>query len=348
MKKKKLIFDFGSTYFSIFSEGRLLLRKPSAVILKKSLQPLAVSVGDEAVERKDALLSDEHFVRPVRKGAVAHREGCILLIKNYVTEAVGRFAFPHICVLVSCGLASEQRTEIEKAFVDAGYVDVMLMESLMGMMPACNDRKLKAALIIGGDMTEFGLFDDSKLLNAYSLDIGSDTVNQRIKNFMRDKYKLNVSDKDLEEIKIGASSLYSEDLTRISVSGRDAITGKVKKVSISAKELYSETVYVFGRIMKVVEAALTVAPIETVKEVAKTGLLVAGYGSGQEGFVNFASSYLRLPIIVAGIEERLPLDGAEKLILQPQFEDEYLGINKKNTLKISNISFLKNLRLKKK
>lgn len=327
MRDKRIIFDFGSTNFTLYSDGRLLLRKPTAIVLKKSLQPQIVATGAEALKKKDSVNSDEMFLRPVKKGAVAHREGCILLIKNYVSEALGRFKLPKFCVLIGCGLQAEQRREIEKVFVDAGFSDIILMESLLGLMPSCEERGLKAGLIIGGETTEFGVFNDGKLVLGYTLEIGSGTVNERIKAYIRDKYKLNISDSGAEELKLKVASLYSDDMAVSDVAGKDSVSGKQKRLFIKSDEIYKETTFVYGRIVNTVMAALEATPIDIVQSVALDGILVAGYGSFMEGLVTYMTTKLEeMPIILAEITDRMPFSGAEKLVSDDAFVDEYLGL----------------------
>lgn len=328
MRKDRAIFDFGSTNFTIFTEGKIALRRPCAVILKRSLTPSIIAYGADAVARRDDITAEELYVKPVRKGAVAHKEACILLIKSILTEVFGKFSKPPLCVLVNCGLNAEQRLEIEKVFVDAGYADIFLMESLLGLMPSMAKYGIKTGVIVGGESTEVGIFEGGKLIIGYSLDIGSDTVNERIKGFVRENFKLNISEDGAEELKKNAASLFPNDYTRVTVTGKDALTGRAKRLSVTAKELYRETAYVFGRILKVIDAALMSAPIETVREVEKTGILFAGYGSLQEGLREFSAKNLKLPVFVADANSGLPFSGAAILANDDNFLSEYMDLKK--------------------
>lgn len=329
MSKRRVIFDFGSTFFTVYSEGRVLLRKPCAIIMKKSLQLSVASTGWEALSRQDEVSEEEFFMRPVRKGAVAHREGCVLLIKSYIAEALGRFCRPSLCVLIGCGLNAEQRLQIEEAFVAAGYTDLFLMESLYGLLPTMERLSVKVGVIIGGETAEVGIFEGGRLISGYSVSIGSATVNERIKDYVRENYKLILSEEGAEELKLKASTLYPNDMTRVTASGKDALTGKVKKFTLTAKELYADTAYVYSRILKVADAALTAAPLEIVRAVAKTGVLFAGGGSFEEGLRDYASSALQLPVIAGG--EGLPSSGAEKLASNDDFRNSYLDLKRNST-----------------
>lgn len=328
MQKNRVVFDFGSTYFTIYGDERVLLRRPAALIVKRSLRPVAVAIGEAAVKMRYGINEDEMFLRPVMKGAVSHKFGCALLVKEYLSEACGRFSNPSVCVLIGCGLNPEQKLEIERTFIDAGYTDIFLMESLLGLVPYLKERNIKAAAIIGGETTEIGLFEGGKLISGYSLDVGANTVNERIKDFVKENYKLIISDESAEELKINASSLYSNDLSKCAVTGSDALTGRGKRLVLTARELHSEVLYVYGRILKVIDAALLAAPIETARTVAGTGILFTGYGSLQVGFRDFTTKTLKVPATIVGPEENVVFSGALCLSSQEDFMSSYLRLEK--------------------
>ena len=109
MSKIKVVCDFGSTYFSLFSDNELLLRIPSAVIIKRSLHPSIIFCGEEAIKRQNLVTEEEMFVRPIQNGAIAHFEGVRLLIKEAFRSVFKFSTNIDICVLISCGLEIAQK-----------------------------------------------------------------------------------------------------------------------------------------------------------------------------------------------------------------------------------------------
>lgn len=328
MQKSRVIFDFGSTFFTVYADGRTLLRKPSALVVKRSIRPSVVAIGYDAIKSRYDVTDEELFLRPVKKGAVAHKIGCTILIKEYLAEACGKLSRPSVCVLIGCGLNPEQKTEIEKVFIDAGITDVFLMESLLGLSPVMSRNDIKVGVIIGGETTEVGIFDEGKLVSGYSLDIGSCTVNRKIADYVKENYKLNVSYESAEELKLKASSLYNNDLSKCAVTGTDSITGRGKRLLIGARELYSSVAYVYGRITKVIDAALLAAPLSILQKVENTGILYAGYGSLQEGFRDYAYKTLGVPATIADPKNGDIYAGAEELCSDKSFVDSYLKLTK--------------------
>ncbi len=326
--KNRVIFDFGSSYFTIFADGKVLLREPTAIIIKKSIRPVAIAIGDDAVRMQKDISGDELFVRPVKKGAVAHKGACTLLIKGFFADIFGKIRKPSVCVLIGCGLNPEQKNEIERVFIDAGIADVYLMESLLGLNAILRENKQKIGVIIGGETTEIGMFEGGKIISGYSIDIGSNTVNERIMESLAENYKLTISEESAEELKKNCASLYNNDLTKFAVIGADSITGRGKKIVFSAKDIHQEVVYVYGRILKVIDGVLLSAPISLLETIQTTGIYFAGYGSLQEGLRDYFARTLQMPVIIAD-DKNVHLAGASVLANDEAFLEDYLKLGKK-------------------
>lgn len=326
MSKIKVVCDFGSTYLSIFSDNELLLRMPSAVIIKRSLHPYIIFSGDDALERQDNITEEEMFVKPIQNGAIAHFEGVKLLIKEALQKCFKIANNMEICVLISCGLEVAQKRDIEKVFVISGYSNIYLMESVLALAPVAEECNVEVVSVIGGDMVELAILSDKKIVSAYSLDMGGNVINQRIIEHIADLYKLNITYRESEAIKRNIGSLFSRDVSSYSLTGRDILTGKPKKLVISAKEIYEQIIYVFTRIIKLIDGALMVAPNSLVENIDKKGILFAGGGAGMLGLEEYICKKLELPVCVEQKPYLTMLRGAYTLMQNQSFINAYLGI----------------------
>ncbi|HKL73639.1 MAG TPA: rod shape-determining protein, partial [Clostridia bacterium] len=279
MSKIKVVCDFGSTYFSLYSDNKLLLRIPSAVIIKRSLHPSVIFYGEDALKRQNLVTEEEMFVKPIQNGAIAHFEGVRLLIKESFRSIFKYSTNMEICVLISCGLEISQKREIEKAFVNCGYSNIYLMESVIALAPVVEKYGTEVVAIIGGDMVELAILNGRKIVSAYSLDMGGNSINHKIAEHIADLYKLDISNQESEAIKVNLGSLFTRDTSSYSLTGRDILTGKPKKLVISAKEVYEQVIYVFTRIIKLFDGALTVAPASCVQNIESKGIFLAGGGA---------------------------------------------------------------------
>ncbi|NLL56768.1 MAG: hypothetical protein GX242_06110 [Clostridiales bacterium] len=326
MSKIKVVCDFGSTYFSLFSGKELLLRIPSAVIIKRSLHPSLIFCGQEAIKRQHLVTEEEMFVRPIQNGTIAHYEGVRLLIKE-AFKSVFKFSNSmDICVLISCGLEISQKREIEKAFVSCGYSSIFLMESVVALSPIAQKYGVDVVSIIGGDMVELGILNGREIISAYSLDMGGNVINKKIAEHILDLYKLNVGYQECEKVKLNIGSLFAGDNSSYSLTGKDVLTGKPKKLVISAKEVYQQVIYAFTRIIKLIDGALTVAPVSVVKDIENKGILIAGAGASMLGLEEYIYKKLNLPSFIEQKPYLTQLSGAYKLMQDQAFINGYLGL----------------------
>lgn len=326
MSKIKVVCDFGSTYFSLFSDNELLLRIPSAVIIKRSLHPSIIFCGEEAIKRQNLVTEEEMFVRPIQNGAIAHFEGVRLLIKEAFRSVFKFSTNIEICVLISCGLEIAQKREIERAFVNCGYSSIFLMESVVALSPLAEKYNTDVVAIIGGDMVELALLNGREIVSAYSLDMGGNAINKKIMEHISELYKLNVGFQECEKVKRSIGSLFARDTSSYSLTGKDILTGKPKKLVISAKEVYEQIIYVFTRIIKLIDSALTVAPVSLMQNIEYKGILFAGAGSLMLGLEEYIYKKLNIPVFIEQKPYITQLEGAYKLMFDEDFINAYLGL----------------------
>ncbi|HOO22200.1 MAG TPA: rod shape-determining protein [Clostridia bacterium] len=329
MSRIKVVCDFGSAYFSLYSENELLLRMPSAVIIKRSLNPVALYCGEEALKRQSQVTEEELFVKPIQNGSVAHFEGIRLLIKEAMKKVFGIRTDMEICVLISCGLEITQKREIEKAFVTGGYTNIYLMESVVALAPIAEEYGTEVVCVIGGDLVEFAILNGRKILSGYSLDMGGNAINRKIIEHIEDLYKLNIKWRESEAAKLGIGSLFARDTSSFSLTGRDILTGKPKKLVISAKEIYEQIIYVFTRIIKLIDGALSVAPASCVQNIETKGVLFAGGGAAVLGLEEYIYKKLNIPVFLEEKPYLTHLRGAYQLMQDEAFINSYLGISDK-------------------
>jgi rod shape-determining protein MreB len=326
MSKIKVVCDFGSTFLSIFSDNQLLLRMPSAIIIKRSIHPYILFSGQEAIDREGSITEEEMFVRPIKNGAVLHFEGVKLLIKEAMHKCFGYINNIELCVLISCGLEIEQKKEIEKSFVTSGYNNIYLMESILALAPIAQSKDVEVVCIIGGDMVEFAILNERKIVSGYSLDTGSNVINKKIIEHIANLYKLNIGNSESEEVKLKIGSLFSKDYSSYSLTGRDILTGKPKKLVISSKEIYDQIIYVYTRIIKMIDGALMVAPTSCVENIMKQGIFFAGGGASILGLEEYICKKLNVPIFLENKPYLTVLRGAYLLMQDTDFINNYLGI----------------------
>lgn len=333
MKNRKIVFDFGSTNISVFSDGVLLLRVPAVLIMRRSLNSSVVFYGKEAIVKKEQASGDEFmWIRPIQKGAIAHYEGARLLVKEILQNLFGLNKGMEICVLISCGLEIEQKKDIEKLFVTNGYSNVYLMESILALSPILDKVGANVVCILGGDLVDVGVlmpnsdkgYREYKIISGYSLDLGGNLINERIKKNIEQEYKLQISDEDIEEIKIKVGSLFANDMSSYSCTGLDIISGKKKKITITNREIYKSITFIFQRIIKLIDGVLLVAPKNILDNILEKGIVFAGGGAAVTGLEEFIYQNLTLPCFIDKKPYLTHLKSAYELIKDEIYMENYL------------------------
>lgn len=298
MLRNKYFVDIGSVNTAVYS-NILLLKEPTCLILRSGLTPKAVATGKLADLKKHLLTEDEQFICPIKEGAVMHFGGAVLMLKDFLRRA-GVTRSSQITVYFPCSLSVQQRQDLERVFIVAGYRNIMLNESLLALKPYIAAYRNIAVVDIGGSRTDTGIINEDGIVTAYSIDIGGATATERIINTVERLYNLNISFAAAEKLKLGVGSLYECDTSSMTVSGRDIITGAAKSVEVYAGDIFEDISHCYKRIIKTIEGMLVVAPLECIEGLGSKGIFAIGGGSRIRGLDDFLFKQLALPLTVAG------------------------------------------------
>lgn len=265
---------------------------------KKNQQELVAS-GSEALKLSGKLDRDSSFIRPVSDGAVVNVEVAAMMLKDFFRKAgVRRFLRGvEIVCAVSCGLSIAERESIEAAINKAGFNDVILAESVTGLLPFINP-KGQAVAVIGGGTTEIGVISEDGIITACSLNLGGRAIDAKIAERVLDSYNLKISLNTSEELKKNLGSLYENDTSVMSVTGRDILDGAVKREEISAESLRAPITTCFKTILEVTESLLTTVPPAMISDITSRGLYIAGGSAKMQGLQDFVSRYLKIPVFI--------------------------------------------------
>lgn len=295
MLKNKYYVDMGSAFTTIYS-NILLLKEPTCLILKNGYNSKLIAFGKEARLKKYLLEDNQQYIQPVMEGAVMHHTGAVLLLKAFLSKA-GVKKNSEIVVYFSCGLTVEQKIDIEAVFVEAGYKNISLCERILALKPYVASYGSMVVADIGDSHTDVGIINEEGIVSAYNLDIGSMTLTNSIIKTIENIYNLNITFNTAEKLKKNIASLYAFDKSKMTISGRDIITGSAKNAEVCASDIYEDAVYCYKRIMKAIEGLLVVAPLECIEGITQRGLFVLGGGSKMKGLEDYIFNTLSLPVV---------------------------------------------------
>jgi len=304
----------GTSNVSIFYKS-LVLKEPNVALIRRKNGVEPIAFGNEALNLVGS--ADEYcsFINPVSDGVIVNAEVAGFILSHYLKKVLrgNPLRTVEIIAVIPCGLSVAERENIENAFYRAGYKEVALIESVLGLLPFV-DGKGSAVMVIGGGTTEFAVLKDGAILSACSLNIGGKEVDKRIKEKVLDIYNIVISEYAAERLKKEIGSLYDNNTASYEIAGRGVLDQALHREEITAESIKAPISFCYKKIIDVAESLFTTLPSSAVSEVISRGLYLAGGGAAMQGLEDFINKYLHISATIDAEPETTVLRGINELI----------------------------------
>jgi rod shape-determining protein MreB len=152
---------------------------------------------------------------------------------------------------------------------------------------------------IGGGTTDIAVISLSGVVQAKSLKLAGDKMNQDIIMYLRNEFKLLVGEKTAEEIKIALGSAGVGEKMETKVKGRDLITGLPREIMITDTDIRHAIADSVKAIVDAVREVLETTPPEIVSDIMNRGMYVAGGGALIRGLDKMLHENFKIPVYLA-------------------------------------------------
>lgn len=280
---KKLGIDLGTANSVVFVEGKgIILTEPTVVALDVQ-KHIILAVGNEAKEMIGRTPENIVAKRPMRNGVIADSRVTETLLKYFFNRALGvaRFFKPDVIISVPAGITSVEKRAVLKAALGAGARKVNLMpEPLLAAIGAgIPIFKSSGSMIVnmGGGTTEIGVISLNGLVQASSLRISGDAMNDAIITYMRRQHNLLIGEQTAEFIKLYiGSALKVSNPKSMEVKGRDSASGMPKSVSVDSNEVAVALQIPLNQILDEIQNVLEKTPPELSADIMDKGIVLSG------------------------------------------------------------------------
>lgn len=313
MHKRKYVLDLGTTNVSLYGAG-LLLRQPDVAVVRRGNGIELVCAGNDAIALGE-LPEGCSFIRPVEGGTVVHADVTGKMLSHYFDSLIPRNILSpvELYVLIPVGISITERENVEYAVTRTGFKDVTLIESVFGLLPFLPSGD-SAVVILGGGSTEVGVLNEKGIINACSVNLAGDVLDEKIADAVSETYNLHISLTMARKLKESIGSLFKNDASVADVTGRDELDGRLKTIEVSAESIRKPIVECYRRIAELIESVLTGVPYAGLADIAENGLFVAGGGAGIRGLTDYLGKYLKIPVHIIEDPETAVIRGASALI----------------------------------
>lgn len=323
MAVMEIAVEIGTGYTSIFLPGNgIVLREPTIIAFigdPKNKRVRAVGTAAEQMLGK----TPEHttIIAPVVDGVIADADACVVLMREFIKKILpsSYIFFPKIKAIVGIptGLTIEERSIYEDVCSSAGMAEVTMIDNVM-LTGIGIDLPVDSAggllVNIGAGMTEIAAVSLSGVISGCGVTIGGNMMDNAIIDYVAGKYDVKIGKLAARKLKNEIGSLFENDLSEMSVSGRNVRTKNSDSAFVTAAELCGILKPYYMRIAEATESIINMCPPEIAGEIYRRGIWVVGGGSKILGLRELFSRRLGLSVYLVDEPSYCTILGAGKLL----------------------------------
>jgi rod shape-determining protein MreB and related proteins len=307
MFSKDLGIDLGTANTLVFVRGRgVVISEPSVVAIDKRTKRV-LAIGAEAKRMVGRTPANIVAIRPLKDGVIADFEIVESMLRyfiNRVHEEVALLPRPRVVVGIPSGVTEVERRAVSDAAVNAGAREAYLIEEPMaaaiGSDLPITEPSGSMIVDIGGGTTEVAVISLGGIVISKSVRIAGDEIDEMILQFARREYGLLIGERTAEQTKLTAGSAHVDvPETKVTLRGRDVVSGLPKSVEISSFEIRDAIEPPVAIIVEAVTTTIEETPPELIADIMDQGITLAGGGALLQGLDRRIAEETKMPVTIA-------------------------------------------------
>jgi rod shape-determining protein MreB len=302
---RDMAVDLGTANTVVFirHEG-IVLFEPSVIAIDEMTGDVQ-AVGDEARRMIGRTPARIRATRPLRHGVIADYEVTEEMLRSFLEKANGhRRTHRRVVLCVPSGITDVEERAVKEATLTAGAREAGLIEEPMagaiGAGLPIAEPSGNMVVDIGGGTTEVAVISLGGIVVARSLRVGGYEMDEAIVRYVRDNHKLLIGQESAEDAKIEVGSAFDTgEVLDTEVSGRDLLTGGLRRSALTAKEVREALRRPVTQIVEAVKDTLEATPPELAADIASRGIVLVGGGALLRGLDELMRRETHLPVYQA-------------------------------------------------
>jgi rod shape-determining protein MreB and related proteins len=285
-----IAIDLGTANTLVHAVGRgVVIDEPSVVaVANRGATREVVAVGLNAKTLVAREPGNFELLWPLRDGVIADFVATSEMLRDFIarTKTMLGFRRPQILICVPAGATPVERRAVIETAQGAGARKVYIVEepvaaALGAGLPV--DESMGAMVIdVGGGTTDIAVLAGGDVIEARSLRVAGNAMDEAIVRYMRRTHHLLVGEVNAERIKVEAGSASKsapERNAEIHISGQDLETGRMKKVVLGPEHVAEALDGVIESMAEFIVRAIEDLPPENSRAVRERGLYLTGGGA---------------------------------------------------------------------
>ena len=295
--------DLGTTNTLIYKKGEgIIINEPSVLAFNKKTGEV-IAIGNEAKYMQGKTPSHIQVTRPIRNGVIYDFEVAEIMLSHFfrtIKKGILSFIFkPSVLAGMPSNLTEVEKGSIEDVLKNVGLGKIILIENaLAGAIGAgfpVQESTGSLIVNIGGGTTEIALVSMGGLVLKNTLNIAGDKMDHDIMDYVRDKYKLLISERVAENLKIEiGSAIKLKEKMNFTLSGRDVIKGIPKEIVVTDSDVREAISDSLNSIRNSVSDMLHQIPPELSGDLIYHNIIITGGGSLLKGLSEFLEEKIEI------------------------------------------------------
>lgn len=303
---KDMGIDLGTANTLVYIKGKgIVIREPSVVAIQTETRKV-LAVGEEAKRMIGRTPGNIVAIRPLKDGVIADFDITQSMIRYFIKKVfAGRSLFqPRVVVCIPSGVTEVEKRAVEEATINAGAKDAYLIEEPMaaaiGAGLPVQEPTGSLVVDIGGGTTEVAVISLGGIVTSKSIRVGGDELDESIISYVKKEYSLMIGERTAEEVKIniGTASEKTKDI-KMSIRGRDLISGLPKTIEISSKEIWKAMKEQVYSILDAIKSTLEKTPPELASDIMESGIVLTGGGALLDSLDKLIAKETGMPVHIA-------------------------------------------------
>jgi rod shape-determining protein MreB and related proteins len=286
-----IAIDLGTANTLVHVVGRgVIIDEPSVVAVVArggTREVLAVGLKAKAMQMRRPPEPVE-IIRPMRDGVIADFIATEEMLRQFITRAKTMLGFrrPRILICVPAGATPVERRAVYETALSAGARRVYMLEepvaAALGAGLPIDGPAAFMVVDIGGGTTDIAVLAEGNVVQARSLRVAGNAMDEAIIRHVRRKHHLVIGENSAERIKIEAGAALAQPNGReveIHIKGRDLRQGEPKEIVLTPVDMAAALAQPVAEMGEFICRALEDLPPQVAQQVTSQPIVLTGGGA---------------------------------------------------------------------
>ena len=318
---KDIGIDLGTANLLIYVKGEgIVLNEPSVVAVESETKKV-LAVGEDAYKMLGRTPGKVLAIKPLKDGVIANFELTVAMLNYFIKKVQAKNSLSKPTILICCptNITEVEKEAIKEVAEVTGSKKVYIEEEpkVAAVGAGLDISKPNGSMVIdiGGGTTDIAVLSLGDIVTSKSLKVAGNVFDQKIIDYIKEKYKLLIGERTAEAIKIEiGTALEDNKKGKKVIKGRNLETGLPSSKTINSQEVFEALRPSLYEIIDGAKCVLESTLPELSADIVENGIMLTGGGALLDGLDKLLFNELKVPVKIAESPLTCLVDGTGILL----------------------------------